>query len=228
MDELKEKEMVEALPELRAPSVAAIASNLAKGRVESKDRQKEEEPLPDHREPPIAAMTSNLAKGRVESKEQIYPILMTSVEKFMIESFSSLCFMGGDTTKLTLRRAEVMRALINRTSIEEVFTLIDLVIFDTGASRSICPNRKDFIGGIKPCDVVLRGIGSGPKAEGLGRVRWRFRTRSGKYVEAETEAYYVRDYKSLLVRFNKFHGKNASTCKVSTQNFESGDFFLSF
>ena len=83
-------------------------------------------------------------------------------------------FYGGDTTKLTLQQAEVMRALINRTSIEEVSTLIDLVIFDTGASISICPNRKDFIGDIKPCDVVLRGVGSGLKAEGIGRVRWRF------------------------------------------------------
>ena len=111
---------------------------------------------------------------------------MTSEEKHMIESFSSLCFIGGDTTKLTLRQAEVLRALINRTSIEEVSTLIDLVIFDTGASRSICSNRKDFICDIKPCDVVFRCVGSGLKVEGIGRGRWRIHTHSGKYVEVET------------------------------------------
>ena len=76
---------------------------------------------------------------------------------------------------------------------------MDLVIFDTGASRSICSNRKDFIGDIKPCDVVFRCVGSGLKAEGIGRGRWRFRTRSGKYVEVETEAYYVPHFKFRLL-----------------------------
>ena len=160
---------------------------MAKGRVESRDRQKEEESLADLLEPSIAAMTLHFAKGRVESKEQIYPILMTIEEKHMIESFSSLCFMGIDTTKLTLRQAEVMQGLINRTSIEEVFALIDLVLFDTGASRLLCPYRTDFTGDIKLCDVVIRGVGIGLKAEGIEHVRSRFRTCYGKYVEVETE-----------------------------------------
>ena len=55
------------------------------------------------------------------------------------------------------------------------------VIFDTGASLAISPSKSDFSGKIElfPYDRFLGGMAEGMKIEGIGNVKWSFRSKSG-------------------------------------------------
>ena len=55
------------------------------------------------------------------------------------------------------------------------------VIWDSGASMCISGDKRDFIGKIEPLtNAVVKGIVSGLKIEGIGRVRWSVLDTEGK------------------------------------------------
>jgi hypothetical protein len=75
------------------------------------------------------------------------------------------------------------------------------VIFDSGCSLAISPNREDFIGDLR-CpiqDLRLGGMANGMLIEGIGVVEWSFESLSGATVTIKTECYYVPASKVRLI-----------------------------
>ena len=67
------------------------------------------------------------------------------------------------------------------------------VIWDSGASVTISPDKRDFVGTISPPSTItqLNGIAKGLRIEGEGKVHWSFHDSSGKLRTLELPAYYV-------------------------------------
>ena len=67
------------------------------------------------------------------------------------------------------------------------------VIWDSGASVTISPDKRDFVGAISPPSTItkLNGIAKGLRIEGEGKVHWSFHDSSGKLRTLELPAYYV-------------------------------------
>ena len=74
------------------------------------------------------------------------------------------------------------------------------VIFDTGASLAISPNKGDFSGKIEmfPYDRYLGGMAEGMKIEGVGNIKWSFRSKDG-IITLHSRCYYVPDAKARLI-----------------------------
>ena len=74
------------------------------------------------------------------------------------------------------------------------------IVFDSGASLAISGNKDDFIGPIRGFSEVRRlgGMAGGMLIEGIGDVRWTFRTKKG-YMVVHTECYYVPDCNARLL-----------------------------
>ena len=82
------------------------------------------------------------------------------------------------------------------------------VIWDSGASMCISGDKRDFIGKIKPlANVVVKGIVSGLKIEGMGHVRWSVLDTEGKLRHLKLPAYYVPKTRQRLLSTSVF-------CKV--------------
>jgi hypothetical protein len=84
------------------------------------------------------------------------------------------------------------------------------VIFDSGCSLAISPNRENFIGDLcwgdfigdlrRPIqDLRLGGMANGMLIEGIGVVEWSFESSSGATVTIKTECYYVPASKVRLI-----------------------------
>jgi hypothetical protein len=75
------------------------------------------------------------------------------------------------------------------------------VIFDTGASLSITPDKSDFSGPITLCQTDLRlgGMANGLKIDGIGPITWTFANRSNDPVRIHGMAYYVPQAKARLL-----------------------------
>ncbi|MGH7974568.1 MAG: GAG-pre-integrase domain-containing protein, partial [bacterium] len=94
---------------------------------------------------------------------------------------------------------------LNQTELSELRTLLQQmpqtlsseagfpVIFDTGSTKTVSPNKLDFLGDIRapPIKTVLKGISKGLPVEGIGTVQWNFIDDDGKACHIRTEAYYV-------------------------------------
>ncbi|KAI2500371.1 hypothetical protein MHU86_14114 [Fragilaria crotonensis] len=67
------------------------------------------------------------------------------------------------------------------------------VIWDSGASVTISPEKLDFVGTIsRPSTITqLNGIAKGLRIEGEGKVHWSFHDATGKLRTLELPAYYV-------------------------------------
>jgi len=66
------------------------------------------------------------------------------------------------------------------------------IVIDTGGSKSVTPDRDDFIGEIRMADISdLQGLSASTAVIGIGTVRWTIRDVFGSVRTIETEAYYV-------------------------------------
>ncbi|KAI2491142.1 hypothetical protein MHU86_23428 [Fragilaria crotonensis] len=67
------------------------------------------------------------------------------------------------------------------------------VIWDSGASVTISPEKLDFVGTISRLSTItqLNGIAKGLRIEGEGKVHWSFHDATGKLRTLELPAYYV-------------------------------------
>ena len=75
------------------------------------------------------------------------------------------------------------------------------LIWDTGASISISPNKRDFIKLSNPDNrITLLGISKGLKVQGQGIVRWNLIDESGAIRPLEVPALYVPNCKVRLLR----------------------------
>jgi hypothetical protein len=79
------------------------------------------------------------------------------------------------------------------------------IVIDSGASRSLTPNRDDFTT-FRPLDSKINGIGAQSKICGVGTVRWRIIDMKDKLHVIETQAYYVPDA-SIRLYSPQFHFK---------------------
>ena len=64
------------------------------------------------------------------------------------------------------------------------------IVLDTGASKSLSPNRSDFIS-FKKILSTVSGIGAKSQEEGIGKVRWRIFDQNGVERTIETVALYM-------------------------------------
>jgi Integrase core domain. len=66
------------------------------------------------------------------------------------------------------------------------------VIFDSGASIAITGDKKDFVVPLQalPAGLTIGGMARGAKVEGIGLVRWKFKTPTGTMILSVT-CYYV-------------------------------------
>jgi hypothetical protein len=67
------------------------------------------------------------------------------------------------------------------------------VIFDTGASLAITPDKSDFNGPltVPAGNLWLGGMANGLRIEGIGTITWFFRHTDRSDVELTGSAYYV-------------------------------------
>lgn len=85
------------------------------------------------------------------------------------------------------------------------------VIFDSGASLAISPCKSDFSGQIEmfSYDRFLGGMAEGMKIEGVGNVKWSFKSEKG-IITIHSRCYYVPAAKARLISpqrlFNKSKG----------------------
>ena len=85
------------------------------------------------------------------------------------------------------------------------------VIFDTGASLAISPSKDDFSGKIEmfPYDRFLGGMAEGMRIEGVGNIKWSFRSKDG-VITLHSRCYCVPASKAHLISpqrlFNKEQG----------------------
>jgi hypothetical protein len=81
-------------------------------------------------------------------------------------------------------------------------TIRQPVIFDTGASLAITPDKTDFDGPltIPKGDLRLGGMANGLKIEGMGPVTWTFSNGSAADVVVRGMAYYVPKATARLLR----------------------------
>ncbi|MGH3054776.1 MAG: hypothetical protein ACRDL7_07345, partial [Gaiellaceae bacterium] len=95
--------------------------------------------------------------------------------------------------ELTAQELDDLRALLRQMpqtlSSEAGFP----VVFDTGSTKTVSPEKLDFLGNIRkpPANIVLKGISKGLPIEGIGTVQWNFLDDDGKACHMRTEAYYV-------------------------------------
>ena len=75
------------------------------------------------------------------------------------------------------------------------------VIFDTGASLAITPDKSDFDGplSVPSGDLRLGGMANGLRIEGIGQVTWTFTNPDGTEVRISGLAYYVPGAKARLL-----------------------------
>jgi GAG-pre-integrase domain len=75
------------------------------------------------------------------------------------------------------------------------------VIWDSGASVSISPNKDDFVGEIRRPNTItqLNGIAKGLRIEGQGEVRWSVYDTTGRLRHLTLPAYYVPKIKVRLI-----------------------------
>jgi hypothetical protein len=66
------------------------------------------------------------------------------------------------------------------------------IIFDSGASTSVSPNKEDFVTFTKTYKH-LNGLNGGAEVQGEGTVKWTVYTDRGKRIVITTYAYYVPD-----------------------------------
>ena len=64
------------------------------------------------------------------------------------------------------------------------------IVLDTGASKSLTPNRTDFIL-FKATKSTVSGIGAASRVEGVGTVRWKIFDQNGVETTIETLALYM-------------------------------------
>ncbi len=74
------------------------------------------------------------------------------------------------------------------------------VIFDSGATLAISPDKNDFAGAIRPLhNRHLGGMANGLIIEGIGRIEWGFKTPTNQVMVIHSECYYVPDAKVWLL-----------------------------
>ena len=73
------------------------------------------------------------------------------------------------------------------------------VIFDTGASLAISPDKNDFVGPISPLSgLTLGGLANGLNIQGIGTVKWKFRS-SSQVMVITSSCYYVPGARAKLI-----------------------------
>ncbi len=71
------------------------------------------------------------------------------------------------------------------------------IVLDTGASKSLTPNRSDFVT-FKKISSTVSGIGARSQVEGIGKVRWKIYDQNGTERQIETLALYMPTAKIRL------------------------------
>ena len=83
------------------------------------------------------------------------------------------------------------------------------IVIDSGASRSLSPNRSDFVT-FTPLDSKIKGVGATASIKGSGRVHWKIIDVKGTCHSIETQAYYVPDA-SIRLYSPQYHFKESMT-----------------
>ena len=79
------------------------------------------------------------------------------------------------------------------------------IIWDTGASRSVSPNKQDFKGKIRPSATrSLTGLANGLEVCGEGEVQWTVLSDDGQAFTLEHTAYYVPESPCRLLSCQTF------------------------
>ena len=73
------------------------------------------------------------------------------------------------------------------------------VIFDTGASLAISPDKEDFQCPIRPMQNSLGGLANGLAITGIGTVKWQFRAKNKEVITILSSCYYVPAAKARLI-----------------------------
>ena len=81
------------------------------------------------------------------------------------------------------------------------------IVIDTGASRSLSPNREDFIS-YSPLESSIKGVGATSKICGVGKVCWKITDMHDKTYTIETQAYHVPE-SSIRLYSPQFHFKES-------------------
>ena len=96
------------------------------------------------------------------------------------------------------------------------------VIFDSGASLAISPDKQDFSGPIEMFDYDRRlgGMAKGMRIEGVGTIKWSFKTKTG-ILTIHSRCYYVPAAGAHLISpqrlFNKLQGVTGSFIVSETE-----------
>jgi hypothetical protein len=134
---------------------------------------------------PKQACPSRILDDWCVSESTIYnpcafgPSSIESATESMIAQFSELSASGTDPSAFMI--------------FSERPTTRQPVIFDTGASLAITPDKTDFDGPltVPKGDLRLGGMANGLKIEGMGPVTWTFSNSTGANVVVRGMAYYV-------------------------------------
>ena len=75
------------------------------------------------------------------------------------------------------------------------------IIWDSGASTSITPNKQDFVDGVKrvPASIKLIGLDKSLQIEGVGKVTWNVLDHNGNLRSLCIPAYYVPGSQTKLL-----------------------------
>ena len=90
------------------------------------------------------------------------------------------------------------------------------IVIDTGASRSLSPNKDDFVS-YTPLDSTIKGVGTTSRILGVGKVRWKITDMNNRDHTIETQAYHVPEA-SIRLYSPQFHfrecmrGELVATC----------------
>ena len=159
----------------------------------------------------LSTQSLNLAELPCHSRSSSPNVSDTNIDRDSIAQPEALTFQ--EYQKVVLQHPT---ACISEMKNDDTFS----IIWDSGASMCISGDKQDFVGKITPVqDAVVKGIVSGLKIEGIGRVRWSVLDTEGKLRHLVLPAYYVPKTRQRLLStsvFCKEYPKNSISIEGDT------------
>jgi hypothetical protein len=121
-----------------------------------------------------------------------------STEATKLDADVMTCLSPSEQAIKVLAEVEYMFVFFSRTT----FSIDAPVIFDTGESLAIAPDRGDFIDDPEPLPLS-NDLG----IKGVGVVAWKFTAKYGSKVQIRTQAYWVPSAKSRLLSHQRLFNK---------------------
>ena len=136
----------------------------------------------------------------------VHHITLTDVDNHAQPSSSSLTALCSNPTAFT---SAAQMGDINLLSPAYSSSKLFQVIFDSGASLAISPDKDDFVGNISPLPVerFLGGMANGLRIEGIGNIRWGFKMKD-KLLIIHSRCYYVPEAKARLISPQRLFNSN--------------------